>query len=189
MRFVFCEISHFKTFARILVFNPYERIGQLCSSLVLHGIIITTKIFRRPEVRAIFRKTCNLRNFAFYNFSENLDFQSYEEGWETLQVPLISRSIIKMPNLHKKRAVRTIFKKMCNLRNFSFYNFGWNLVFNPYKRIEQLCSIYNMVSLLRQSFSESLESGLSSEKLVICKISHFTNLNRHLVYFPSIKHL
>ena len=31
---VFCEISHFTTCARILVFNPYKRIGQLCSSLL-----------------------------------------------------------------------------------------------------------------------------------------------------------
>ena len=45
---------------------------------------------------------------------------------------------------------------------------------------------YTIVSLLRQRFSESLESGLSSEKLVI---SHYTNFNRSLVYFPWIKSL
>ena len=48
---------------------------------------------------------------------------------------------------------------------------------------------YTIVSLLRQSFSESLDSGLSSEKLVICEISHFKNFNRSLVYFPWIKSL
>ena len=123
MRFVFCEFSHFTTFARILVFNPYKRIGQLDRSLLQHGIITMTKLLRKNGVRAIFRKTCNLRNFAFYNFCENLDFQSYEESWATLQLPLISRSIITMSKLHKKLAVRAIFRKICNLRNFAFYNF------------------------------------------------------------------
>ena len=46
---------------------------------------------------------------------------------------------------------------------------------------------YTMVLLPRQGFSESLESGLSSEKLAICEISHFTNFNRILVYFPCKK--
>ena len=46
---------------------------------------------------------------------------------------------------------------------------------------------YNMVSLLGQAFSESLESELSSEKLVICEISQFRNFSRNLVYFPWIK--
>ena len=36
-----------------------------------------------------------------------------------------------------------------------------------------------MVLLQRQGFSENLESWLSSEKLVICEISHFTNFNRN----------
>ena len=48
---------------------------------------------------------------------------------------------------------------------------------------------YNIVSLLRQSFSESQESELSSEKLVIFKILHFRNFSRNLVYFPWIKDL
>ena len=55
--------------------------------------------------------------------------------------------------------------------------------------LSNFAAVYNMVSLLRQSFSESLNSGLSSEKLVICEISHFTNFNRSLVYFPWIKSL
>ena len=43
----------------------------------------------------------------------------------------------------------------------------------------------NMVSLLRQSFSENLESELSSEKLVICEISHFTTFVRILIFSPT----
>ena len=46
-----------------------------------------------------------------------------------------------------------------------------------------------MISLLWQSFLESLKSGLSSEKLLIWEILHFTNFNRNLVYFLWIKDL
>ena len=31
---IICEISHFTTFARILVFNPYKRIEQLCKFII-----------------------------------------------------------------------------------------------------------------------------------------------------------
>ena len=61
---------------------------------------------------------------------------------------------------------------------------------NLTRRLGSFATVYyTIVSLLRQSFSESLDSGLSSEKLVICEISHFTNFNRSLVYFPWIKSL
>ena len=48
---------------------------------------------------------------------------------------------------------------------------------------------YANVSLLRQSFSESLEASPSSKKRVICEISHFASFNRNFVYFPWIKDL
>ena len=67
-KFSICEISHFTTFARILVFKPYKWIGKLCNNLLYHCIITTTKLLRKPGFRATFRKTCNLRSFAFYKF-------------------------------------------------------------------------------------------------------------------------
>ena len=85
--------------------------SQKCSSLLYHGIITTTKLLRKPGIRAIFRKTSHLRNFAFYNFSDNLYFQSYEEGWAILQLPLISRSIITMSKVHKKSLQRGLSSK------------------------------------------------------------------------------
>ena len=65
---VFCKILDFTTFARILVFKPYKMIVKLCSNLLYHSIITTTKLLKKPGFRAIFRKTCNLQNFAFYKF-------------------------------------------------------------------------------------------------------------------------
>ena len=72
-------------------------------------------------VRAILRKTCNLRNFAFYNLSENVDLQSYEEGWITLQLRLglSSEKFVICKILHFTATART-------------------LVFNPCKKIGQL---------------------------------------------------
>ena len=46
---------------------------------------------------------------------------------------------------------------------------------------------YNMVSLLRQSFSESQVSEVSSEKLVICEILHFTTFPRIFVCFQQLE--
>ena len=63
---VFGEISHFTTFARILVFKPYKTIGQFCNSLLYHSIIATTKLLRKPGFRAIFRKTCSFNRRLVY---------------------------------------------------------------------------------------------------------------------------
>ena len=95
-------ISRISVYSRILVFNPCKWIEQLCSSLLCHGIITTTKLPIKPGLRAVFRKTFTLRNFVFYSFSENLHFQSYEEGCATLLLPLIPRSIITISKIHKK---------------------------------------------------------------------------------------
>ena len=94
-----------------------------------------------------------------------------------------------MSRLHSKLAVSAIFRKFSILRNFAFYNLCQNLGFQPLQQDwATLAAVYyTMVSLLRQSFSENLDLGLSSEKLVICEISHFTNFSRSLVYFPWIK--
>ena len=160
--------------------------GQFCSSLLYHGTITTTKLLRKHGIRAIFRKTCHLRNFAFYNFSDNLYFQSYEEGWAILQLPLISRSIITMSKVHKKSLQKGISSNKFVIYEI-FTTFARVLFSTITRGLSNFAAVYyNIVSLLRQSFSESLESELSSEKLVICEILRFTNFNGNLVYFLCI---
>ena len=55
-----------------------------------------------------------------------------EEDWATLQLLLISHSTITISKIHKKFAVRAIFKKIGNLRNFAFNKFSYNLGFQPF---------------------------------------------------------
>ena len=104
-KFVICEYSHFTT---LLESRFSTRKSGLGNFAVVYYYVITLlrqNFSESPELGL----SCNLRNFTFYNFSENLDFQSYEEGWATLQLPFISRSLITMSKLHKKLPVRAIF--------------------------------------------------------------------------------
>ena len=116
---VICKISHFTNFPRNLVFSPYIRIGQFCNSLSCHGIVTMAQFLRKPAVWNIFRKTCDLRDFAFYKFFEDLGFQPLHKDWTILQ-----QFIIPWYHYH-------IFSKTWNLRNFAFYKFSENLGFQP----------------------------------------------------------
>ena len=135
-----CEISHFTTFSRILVFGSQKRIGNLTATKIPHGIITKTKFIylktyrTKTARRAIISEICILLIFAFYNFCQNLGFQCLEEGQAALQLLLISRSIMTVPKLYKKLAVRAIFRKNYKLRNFTFYNFSQNLGFRPLEK-------------------------------------------------------
>ena len=99
--------------------------------------MIASKFLRRTTARTILKKIflkSVLRNFAFYNFCLNLGFQCTEEACATWKLFLISGSIITVSKLHKKPAVRTIFRKNWNLWNFAFYNPSWNLDFQPFEK-------------------------------------------------------
>ena len=82
---------------------------------------------------------------------------------------------------------------ICEISHFT--NFSRILVFSPYIRIGQFCNslsyhgITTMTQLLRNPAVRAAESGRYSGKLVICEISHFTNFNINLIYFPWIKDL
>ena len=75
-----CEISHFTTFPRILVFASQKRLANLTSTKIPHGIITKTKFIylktyrRKIARRAIISEICILQNFAFYNIWQNLGF-------------------------------------------------------------------------------------------------------------------
>ena len=69
---------------------------------IFHGIVITSKFLRRTTAWAIFTKMCILRNFTFYNLSENLGFQFLEEDLVNLQLLLLPCSIVTISKLHKK---------------------------------------------------------------------------------------
>ena len=93
-----------------------------------------------------------------------------------------------MPKLHRKLAVTVIFRRFSILRNFTFCNFCQNLVFQTlqedWETLQQLLyhSIITTTKLLTKPGFRAI-----FRKLVICKISHFTNFNRSLVYFPWVK--
>ena len=122
---LFCEISHIATFARILVFNPKKKIGKLCSCfyLISLGIITISKIHKKFAVTAICKRNCNLRNFAFYKFSQNLGCPPFEKDLTTLQLLQIVLEIIIISNFVGKATARALFRKIRILRNFVFYNF------------------------------------------------------------------
>ena len=142
--------------------------------------------------RNIFRKTCNLRNFAFYKFwfstltkglgyfasvyhtMVSLTLHSFSESLQTGQ---LSQGYIQENLELAKFRILQIFRESRfstltkGLGNFATVN-------------------HTMASLPWHSFSESLQSRqLSLGKLVICEIFHFTNFNINLVYFPWIKDL
>ena len=111
----FCEISHFTTFARILVFKPYKRIVQLCNSLLYHSIITMTKLLRKPGFRTIFRKTAN--------FNRNLVYFPWIESLTTLHL-LVTLNVINMtPAFLKKGSINSLLKKSCIFQNFFFTTF------------------------------------------------------------------
>ena len=81
----------FYNFSEILVFQPLEKdVTTLQLLRILHGIIIISKFVRRTTARAIFRNFSIFRNFAFYNFSENLGilvFNPYKRTGQQFMIP------------------------------------------------------------------------------------------------------
>ena len=118
---VFGEISYFTTFAKILVFKSYKRMGQLCSSLLYHSIITTTKLLRKPELRDIFRKT--------KNFNRSLVYFPWIKSLTTLQLLTTLNGINRTPAFLKKGSTNSLLKKSCILRNLAFHHFTpWCMV-------------------------------------------------------------
>ena len=112
---VFGEISHFTTFARILVFKPYKTIGQFCNSLLYHSIIATTKLLRKPGFRAIFRKTCS--------FNRRLVYFPWIKSLTTLQLLITLNGINMTPAFLKKGSVDSVLKKVvfCEFSHFTTF--------------------------------------------------------------------
>ena len=132
---VFYEISHFITFARILVFKPYKRIGQLCSSLLYHSIITLTKLLRNPGSRAIFRKTTN--------FNRSLVYFPWIKSLTTLQVLLTLNRINMTPAFLKKGSINSLLKKLY-FEKFRILLLFLNTFFINCKHLEQLCRYFKV---------------------------------------------
>ena len=94
---------------------------------------IYLKTYRRKTARTAI--ISEMRNFAFYNFCQNLGFQSSEEGWAALQLLLISGSIITISKLYKTLAVGLSSEKIVNCEILHFTTFPRILVFSRQKRI------------------------------------------------------
>ena len=141
--------------------------------LISRSNITVSKLYKKLAVRTIFRENCKLRNFAFYNFCQNLGFQPLEKT--TLQLLRILHGIIIISRFVRRTTARAIFRKFSILQNFAFYNF---------------CKSW--FPILTRGFGNfALYHGIITTTKVLRKpeISHFTNFNRSLVYFPWIKSL
>ena len=184
-----CNLRNFVfyNFSKNLGFQQLEKDFTTLQLLrILHGIINNNniKVFRRITARLIFNRIWILRNLAFYNFFENLYYQSKEEGWTTLRLLLVSPSIITVSTLQKKYAVRVISRKFRNLWNFAFYKFSKNLGFQSWEEgwTTLLLLLISRCIFTISKFHKKFQLGLFWEKFVICEISHFTTFPRILVF-------
>ena len=150
-----CEISHFTTFAKILVFSPQKQTGQLYSCCQYHIVSLQYQKFTiNLQLGFPPNKRCNLRNFAFQNISQNLGFLLLEKDLTTLQLLRILHGIKIMP---KVLIMTTTFRKICIVRNFAFCNFYQSLGFQSLEEgwatLQPLLvsrSIITMTQLLRE---------------------------------------
>ena len=62
---------------------------------------------------------------------------------------------------------RTIYRKICNVRNLTFYNICQNLGFQLLEKDWEICNgfSYQVVSLQNQNFTKNLQLGLSLESV------------------------
>ena len=145
-----CEISHFTTFAKILVFSLQKQTGQLYSCCQYHIISLQYQKFTLNLQLGISpNKMCNLRNVVFFNISQNLGFLLLEKDLTTLRLLRILHGIKIMSKVLIMTTARTTFRKICILRNFACCNFYQNLGFSSQKKVGQLCCRfqYHVVSL------------------------------------------
>ena len=125
-----CEISNFTTFAKILVFNLQKQTGQLCSCCQYHIVLLQYQKFTiNLQLGLSPNKMCNLRNFAFYNISQNLGFLLSEKDLTTLRLLRILHEIKIISKFLIMTTARTTLTKICISRNFAFCNFYQNLGF------------------------------------------------------------
>ena len=111
-------------------FSVFKRdFGNFQLFLISRSIITISKLYKNVAVKAILRKICNLRNLVFYKFSQNLGFQPLGKGLTTLQLVPILCEIIIISKVLRKNTARAVWRKICILRNFAFYNFSENLSF------------------------------------------------------------
>ena len=93
--------------------------------------MLILKVFITTTARVIFRKICILRIFTFYNFCQNLGFQSLEEVrqlYSRFQYQVLS---LQYQNFTKYLKLELCSENNCNLRNFAFYNIFQNLDLQP----------------------------------------------------------
>ena len=107
-----CEISHFTTFAKILVFSPQKQTGQLYSCCQYHIVSLQYQKFTiNLQLGFPPNKRCNLRNFAFQNISQNLGFLLLEKDLTTLQLLRILHGIKIISKVFNNGYSRDYLKK------------------------------------------------------------------------------
>ena len=130
------EISNFKTFLESWFSVRGRGTGNFTAAVIItqyHGNI---KAQQNTCNQGYFpkKKKCKLRNLTFYNFSQNLGFQSLEKNLTTLQLLRILHGICIISKFVRRTTAKTIFRKSSILQNFAFYNFSQNLWYSILRR-------------------------------------------------------
>ena len=108
-----------------------------------------------------------MKNFAFYNFSENLVFNLYKRIRSMYKLLKIPYGIVTVTKILRKTAVRTfVFCKMSD-----FTTFLRILTSSPQKRIGQLCSYlkYHMSHCNKKFLKKYCSYGYIQENLYFLK--------------------
>ena len=119
----------------------------------------------------------------FYNCSYNLGFQPLGKDLTNLHLRSLLHGIITISQFLKKTTAGVIFRKICILQNFAFYNFSEKFCFQSQ---EECWEILRLLLISRSIITVSkLHKKLAFraifEKFITCEILHFTTFMRILV--------
>ena len=123
--------DNFKKFVfRVLQFLPESQfsvfrrtLGNFITAFRITQYYYNIKISQKNAAQSIFRK------FRIYSFSWNLDFRTLEKNLTIFQLQRILHAIMIISKVLIMTTARTIYRKICNVRNLAFYNICQNLGF------------------------------------------------------------
>ena len=179
-------ILHFITLARICWLSVHRRgSGNFTTARNIIWKHFINKASNKECSYGYSQKICFLKNFAFYNFSENLVFNLYKRIRSMYKLLKIPYGIVTVTKILRKTAVRTfVFCKMSD-----FTTFLRILTSSPQKRIGQLCSYlkYHMSHCNKKFLKKYCSYGYIQENLYFLKFCILRFLLEF--YFSALRRL